>query len=578
MEKNKKKNAFLEILKFYRQIKIPWGWFVISILVSTALKKIEVLVVPWTSKVMTGMITEDNFLIGFLGITLLYSMTEEISELVTDFTGQKISRNVRTTVWNKIIHLPMSFFKKEDQQGLVSRIMNDTQGATGAISCITLLWSTIYAIYLSFVQMYAIYKNLTFVMLSFFPLSVFTAWIMGKLEYHIVNIDLSSLSRITGFFAERLPNINHIRLNNMQDEEYQKGIEENEKRYRAEVKKEKLFIFQAPIGTLAQYINQIILLVVATSMVRLGTMKMYHVVSLYNYSLVFMGNAYLLMATWQIIRHTESSCETLTEICNAPSEDLHSGVVVETVENISFENVGFRYEENTPVLENASFTIPKGKVTCLVGENGCGKSTAIKLIERFLIPQKGRIVLGKEDLSNVSLYDLREQIAYLSQSDQLIHGTILDNLKYGLHRDVTEEELRKACTVAQLDDLLNTEEGWNRQVSRFDNKVSGGEMQRIAIARAYLRNPNYLIMDEATAGIDAVNEKAVLSGLYELMKNKTVIMVTHDMNLIEKADHIVVFHEHTVETSGTVQEVQKKSALFRNFVKGETRSDVAAEV
>ena len=165
MEKNKKKNALLEILKFYRQIKIPWGWFVISILVSTALKKIEVLVVPWTSKVMTGMITEDNFLIGFLGITLLYSMTEEISELVTDFTGQKISRNVRTTVWNNIIHLTMSFFKKEDQQGLVSRIMNDTQGATGAISCITLLWSTIYAIYLSFVQMYAIYKNLTFVLL-----------------------------------------------------------------------------------------------------------------------------------------------------------------------------------------------------------------------------------------------------------------------------------------------------------------------------------------------------------------------------------------------------------------------------
>ena len=218
-------------------------------------------------------------------------------------------------------------------------------------------------------------------------------------------------------------------------------------------------------------------------------------------------------------------------------------------------------------MNGASFTIPKGKVTALVGENGCGKSTLIKLLERFNREQSGEILVGDRKLDEFRLSDWREKVGYLFQGNQIIKGTIRENIAYGVHREFTDEELCEAARQAKAYDfIMGKDDGFDTEISRFDNKCSGGEMQRIAIARILLKRPEILIMDEATSGIDVVSEQEVMEALMNLMAGKTVIMVSHDANLIKKADNVVVLKNGTVEASGTYGDVLRSSPLLREFI------------
>lgn len=554
------------LFKFYTKVKLPWGWLLIVFLMSFALKEVQTLLVPYTSAIQTGAIDKAGFLAGFVLMTILYNVTEAVQGSVNEFCGMVTIRNVRHTVWYKLIHLPMKVFQKEDPQRFVSRVTQDTTGAYAAVSCVIQLWSVIYGIYSNFSRMYKIYDKLALIMLTAIPMTILSSWICGKLQYSMERITNSAYAAITNFFGERLPNLLHIKTCSMEDAEYRKGIEANEAKYKADVRRENRFIFTGPIGTMAQYINQIILLVVASALVRKGEMKMYQLVNLYNYFMLFMMNTFMITAVWQNLKLSHGACATIAQLVEMEDEKLEGPVSVEESKDIVFENVSFAYTEGTPVLKDVSFVIPQGKVTAIVGENGSGKSTIVKLLERFNDPTNGTIRLGDADLQDVNLRQWRDAVGYLSQNNQMVKGSLRENICYGLDRAYTEEELVEAAKLAQAYDFIQAkEEGFDAQISQFDTKLSGGELQRLAIARIILKQPQYLIMDEATSGIDVVSEAEVLEGINNLMDNKTVIMVSHDMNLIKKADHIVVLNDGVIEASGSYDHVIKNSAFFNEL-------------
>ncbi|MBO5994414.1 MAG: ABC transporter ATP-binding protein [Firmicutes bacterium] len=404
-------------------------------------------------------------------------------------------------------------------------------------------------------------------MLSGIPMIVICAWITGIMQYRIINIQNSALARMTGYFAERLPSLMHIKTSNMEDEEYTKGIEANDARFKAECRLEIYQILMGPIGNMAQIINQVVLLVVASSLVRQGTMEMYQLVNLYNYYLLFMGNSYMLLGMWQAVKTSHGASSVIGKVLDSEPEDMKSGESLEQEPaDIYFDHVSFSYDGENPVLRDVSFTIPKGKKTVLVGENGCGKSTAIKLLERFETPDSGTIRIGDRDIKDVNLVDQRDRMGYLFQGNQIVKGTIEENIRYGIERDCTEEEITSALKTAQAYDFIQEkDEGLQTEISRFDNKVSGGEMQRIAVARMVLKDPEYLIMDEATSGIDLVSARAVNEGISDLMKGRTIVAVSHDFEEIKEADHIVVLNKGMVEAEGDYLTVYNNSELFRRF-------------
>lgn len=561
-----------QMLRMYRQVKIPWVMLILVLLMSLAIKETESMLVPYTSKIMGGAITEAGFLGSFICMTLLVAVTEAVQGGINELAGQMTARNVRHTLWGKLLRLPMSFYDKRDSQTLVSRVTQDTTGAYATLAVIVQLISLVYGMYTNFMKMYATYKSLALIMLTGIPVTLLSAWITGKLQYRVNEIGNTSLSAITNFFAERLPNVLRIKTASMEDEEYQKGVAANEARYRAQVKAERRFIFISPIGSFAQYVNEIILLLVASAMVRAGTMQMYHLTNLYNYFMLFMANSYMLGAVWQMLKGGQGSCATIAMITDEPEEDVSAGAPLESASGqLRAEHVSFAYDQRQPVLRDVSFTIPQGKVTAIVGENGCGKSTFIKLLERFNEPGQGCIRLDDRPLDEIRLEDWRERVGYLFQGNQIIKGTIRENIAYGVHRDFTQEELEEAARQALAYDFIQAkEQGFDTEISRFDNKCSGGEMQRLAIARILLKQPDILIMDEATSGIDVVSEHEVMEALMNVMRGKTVVMVSHDMNLIRRADNVIVLREGQVEACGSFEEAAAASPLLQEFIeKGE---------
>lgn len=555
------------LLKFYTKVKIPWLMLLVVFLLSFGVREAESRLVPFTTSIQTGAIAEGGFIAGFILMTITYAVVEALQGGVNELCAAMTARNVRHTVWNKLIHLPMTVYDKEDPQRFVSRITQDTTGAYAAIACLIQFWSIIYGVYINFVKMYSLYRELALIMLTSVPITILASWVCGKLQYSMERITNAAYAAITSFFGERLPNLLHIKTCSMEDEEYQKGVNANNQKYKADIRRLNRFIIATPIGTIAQYVNMIILLLVASAMVRTGAMKMAQMVNLYNYYLLFAGNAFMITAVWQNLKLSHGACSTIARLVELEDENLDGPVSVEeNTEDIVFENVSFAYEEGHTVLGDVSFVIPKGKVTAIVGENGSGKSTIIKLLERFCEPSSGRIRLGKADMKEVNLLQWRNAVGYLFQGDQVVKGSIRENICYGLEREYIEEELIEAARLAKAYDFIQAkEEGFDAEVGKFDSKLSGGELQRLAIARIIMKQPQYLIMDEATSGIDVVSEAEVLEGLNHIMKGKTVIMVSHDMNLIRKADHIVVLKDGRIEASGSYDEVLKNSELFHQL-------------
>lgn len=494
---------------------------------------------------------------------------EAVQGGVNELSGVMVARNVRRGVWNKLIRLPMSVYDKEDPQRFVSRITQDTTGAYAALAVLIQFGSVFYGIYTNFIKMYRIYRGLALIMLTAIPITILTSYICGRMQYSMERITNAAYAAITSFFGERLPNLFLIKTSGTEDEEYIRGVQASEEKYKADVRRLNRFIFQTPLGMIGQYVNMVVLLLVAAAMVRAGAMKQPQMVNLYNYFLLFMGNAFMINAVWQSLKASHGACSTIAALMEMEDEKLDGPIpVAERAGDITFDHVSFAYEEGHTILKDVSFTIPQGKVTAIVGENGSGKSTIIKLLERFNVPSSGTIRLGEADMGQVNLAQWRNAVGYLLQSDQVVKGSIRENICYGLPTDRvwTDGEIYRAMELARADEFVRAKEnGLDTDVSRFDSKLSGSELQRLAIARIMLRQPQYLIMDEATSGIDVVSEAEVMEGLSSLMAGKTVIMVSHDMRLISKADHIVVLNKGVVEASGSFADVSEKSGLFRRL-------------
>lgn len=561
------KASWSALLKLYKRVKIPWFTVLGVLLLSFALKEVESQLVPYTTKIMTGAIDTQGFLGGFIVLTVFVGVIEAFQGGINELGNAITTRNVRKTVWRKLINLPMSVYDKEDNQGFVSRITQDTTGAYAAIACVVQLLSVIYGIYTNFAKMYKVYDRLALIMLTAIPITFLVSWICGKMQFKMEKIVIDSVSAITNFFGERLPNLLHIKTSNMEDEEYLKGVEANNAKYKADVKYLNIFIIQGPLSTFAQYINEIILLVVATALVRQGVMKMSQMLNLYNYFILFMGNAILLTAVWQGVKQSHGSCSTISKICDIEDENLEGGKHIDNEQrDITFNNVSFAYDEGNNILNGVSFTIPSGKITTIVGDNGSGKSTIIKLLERFNTIDGGSITYGNENFYDINLFDWRANVGHLFQSDQIVKGSIRDNICYGIDREISEEELIEATKSAKAYDfIIEKENGFDTQISKFNSKLSGGEMQRLAIARIILQKPSYLIMDEATSGIDIVYEGEIIEALFKLMEGKTVIMIAHDMNMIERADNVVVLNNGVVEAYGDFDSVLERSKLLQAY-------------
>lgn len=232
--------------------------------------------------------------------------------------------------------------------------------------------------------------------------------------------------------------------------------------------------------------------------------------------------------------------------------------------DIEFRNVSFGYNEDTKVLKDVSFIAKQGEVTALVGISGCGKTSILRLVSRLYDYDKGSILIGGEDIKNISTDSLFRNISIVFQDVTLFNTSIMENIRLG-RESATDEEVKKAAELANCMDFID-KLGFDTTIGENGAELSGGERQRLSIARAFLKDAPILILDEISASLDVDNEKKIQDSLNKLIKDKTVIIISHRLKSIENVDKIVVIDEGAVEMSGNHNELMEHSKVYKNLI------------
>ncbi len=238
----------------------------------------------------------------------------------------------------------------------------------------------------------------------------------------------------------------------------------------------------------------------------------------------------------------------------------------EVIGEVEFDNVRFGYDKSNPVLKGVSFTAKAGEMIGLVGHSGAGKSTTINLISRFYEPDNGRILIDGHDYRDLSLQDYRSQIGIVLQEPFLFHGTISENISYG-NPEASLDEIMAAAKAANAHDfILSKPEGYDTMVGERGARLSGGEKQRISIARAILHNPKILILDEATSSVDVETEKQIQEAIQRLIAGRTTFAIAHRLSTLRNADRLIVLDRGEIAEIGTHEELMKKKGAFAKLV------------
>lgn len=265
------------------------------------------------------------------------------------------------------------------------------------------------------------------------------------------------------------------------------------------------------------------------------------------------------------IRVLENTINRMEEISEFPTIDEKSKSVKLSHHDITFDRVNFSYEKNKQILEDVSFQIPDRTMTAIVGSSGSGKSTIARLIARFWDVQSGSIKIGGIDVKDITCEALLNDIALVFQNVYLFNDTIEANIRYG-NPHATQDEIEEAAKKARCHEfIIELPEGYQTMVGESGSHLSGGEKQRISIARAILKNAPIVLLDEATSSIDPDNEVAIQQAISELVKDKTLIVIAHRLKTIQGADQILVIEAGKLVEGGTHEELLKKEGVYKKF-------------
>ena len=546
----------------YKGVKIPWGRIIIGAFL--AVFNVLVLFTQYENYMMLyqGTLTSLKPLWMYITASFIQYILIFIS-VIYDRAMVDLTTGVGKKLWNKMMKLPVRDFETSKPGGMLSRITLDALYASRPFEAVMAFLQLVVAI-LSLSA--AVPENITYAypmlfisLMGAIGLTFYAARVLSKSTLYAQN----KKSEQTDNYNEMFANIRFIKASNCEEKVIEKSDAFIEKRYNAA-------LYSAFYQGLLQLINNysylamILCFVAGIFCINAGTLKETEPLNAaytFLFAIVSVTQAIMVFPTY--FSEAIGGTRKIATVLHKEEEDVNVGDELNTLGDIKLENVDFAYgQRNT--LKNINVEIPANKTTAIVGINGSGKSTLIKMIDRLYLAKSGEIYLGDNIGSKISLKSWRSKFAVVSQKTALFSGTIKDNICYGVE-NVSDEEVLKAVEIAGLKELVD-EKGLDYDVGVAGNKLSGGEAQRVSIARALIKNPEYLILDEATANLDTRTENLVRDGINELMKGRTTIIIAHDYETIEKADNVIVMRDGKVEDYGEKDEMIKRNPFMKMMV------------
>jgi ABC-type multidrug transport system fused ATPase/permease subunit len=511
-------------------------------------------------------------LLIILGIILFLFDTffSSVTNYLDTYIHQTLSIDLRKKFFTRILRLPMGIHREKQVGDMMVRVTDDIDVIVDTVAeTIPVLIKTVLQLIALFIICTLIDWNLTLLALVGIPLYFIETKFFAKKFEDIQEKAQKKESEIYTFYQEKMSNVKTIKSFNQEIYETGRLIDKLKGVFR--LVRENLFMgmFNSFVDSTMVMLWTSFIAWYAGYRVITGHITIGEIMAL----LVYLGQIHQPFMdfgeVYKSLARSFVSINRVNEIMDAEPEayqDVKTFVLYYIKGKIKFDKVSFHYPDtNEYILKNISLTAGPGQITAIAGASGAGKSTILDLILRFIEPSDGTIYVDKYDLKQVSLMTLRAYISIVSQDVIIFSGTIRDNLQYG-RKEVDEEKMIQATKDAEIYDfIMNTADGFDTVIGEGGIGLSGGQEQRLSIARALYRDVKILVLDEATSAIDSVGEAKIYENLKKRCADKTVILISHRISTLHNADKIYVIHENKIAESGTFDELLKKKGEFYKF-------------
>lgn len=495
-----------------------------------------------------------------------------LSGLILGIFGEDVVAKLRKTLWQKLLHLPVKYFDNTKTGEISSRLVNDTSQVKNLLAnTLPNAVTSLLQFFGALVIMMAMDWQMTLIMFIAVPLVVVALLPIMQQSRKIGRRRQDELANFSSESTSVLSEIRLVKSSNGEPKELNVGSNRISSLYNIGVKEAFINSLTQPIINMMMMLLFLGILGYGAIRVMNGSLTMGALVSFLMYLFQIMSPVIIISQFFNELSKTSGSTQRINEMLNEPEEVAKDEQNVDiTNKELKLEHVNFSYEDGKQILHDINVQAKPNTVVAFAGPSGGGKSTIFSLIERFYKPTTGEITIGGQNIDQISLENWRKQIGLVGQNSAVMPGTIRENLLYGLEREVSDDELWHALEMAyaknfvqEMDDQLDT------QIGERGIKLSGGQRQRIAIARAFLRNPKILMLDEATASLDSESEAMVQKALSSLMKDRTALVIAHRLSTIVDADTIYFIDHGTVSGSGKHEDLVKSTPLYAEYVKNQ---------
>ena len=488
--------------------------------------------------------------------------------------GAGFSTNLRHDLYSKVQEFSFSDIDRFSPSSLITRLTTDVQRVQQLFTMsIRMFVRSPMMLIFSSIMAFRAGGVLAMIFIIVLPILALAIAIMVKITYSYFNAAFKGYDRFNQVVGENLSGIRTVKAYVREDKEKVKFGESAENIRYNFTKAQKMMAAMSPLMMFVSYGCMIAISYFGAKLVNVGSMDTGSLMSIFTYTGQILSS---LMMTGMIVvmyTMTKPSMERVAEVLSSKSsmDENEDGEKVVPDGSISFENVDFGYKEGSKVLKNINLEIKSGEMVGVIGTTGSGKTTLVSLIARLYDTTNGRVKVGGSDVREYNLDALRDSVSVVLQKNTLFSGSVRENLQWG-KEDATDEEMKRALDISSaLSFVMEKEGGLDYHVEQGGSNFSGGQRQRLCIARALLKSPKILIMDDSTSAVDTKTDRKIRESLRRDVNSMTRIIISQRVSSIEDADKIVIMNAGRIEDVGTHSQLMERNAGYRNLYETQTK-------